>query len=406
MDNSALRGITVEEVPSVVPETAPETVPVIPHAEDVAPPVNSRYDAIPPIAPVVPITNPGPPPSMVPPVSTSNLPPNGHSVMGKTHTYRKFLFLIPAVALIATIYFVAKLSGNSYGVRAPEAVVIPQNVIEEEIQPTPIPRPKQTKKYINEDLLIELSVPEDYILDTESSESASFSLKGNIVFMVRNNELTNYDAEDNPQDVLVGGREGVRVSLPDEGSVPVVIVQTKDKPIYEFVAYLDENVSEDELGKILESVVFLVDSSDWKTYDNTTYGYKINYPPDWAESTAIIGKDGLSPKTDIGRNPADRSLNNLVIQTSTNQANAALTASDIISSTRTLSGWSSPPKIELRKLGGGDAQIIQGELSGKWRAYVVIWYKNSVIQMTWDDTPGKPYQKYFEKMLETFEFTI
>jgi hypothetical protein len=84
---------------------------------------------------------------------------------------------------------------------------------------------------------------------------------------------------------------------------------------------------------------------------------------------------------------------------------AAFTASQIVSSTRTLSGWKDSPKIELKKLGGGDAQVIQGELSGKWRAYVVIWYKNTVIQMTWEDEIARPDQQIFDNMLASFELT-
>ena len=110
-------------------------------------------------------------------------------------------------------------------------------------------------------------------------------------------------------------------------------------------------------------------------------------------------------KSEISKDPANKTVNNLVLQTSSNVANAALTASEIVSSTRTLSGWSDPPKIELKKLGGGDAQVIQGELTGKWRAYVVIWYKNTVIQMTWDDDVGKGEQQVFDNMLASFEFT-
>jgi hypothetical protein len=130
----------------------------------------------------------------------------------------------------------------------------------------------------------------------------------------------------------------------------------------------------------------------------------LKYPQTWTLS-ATQDKDGkYSARSEISRGE-EQTVNNLIIQTSNNVANAALTASEIISSTRTLSGWSKPPTIELKRLGGGDAQVIQGELSGKWRAYIVIWYKNTVIQMTWDDDVVQSQQQIFENILASFEFT-
>lgn len=403
----------VEEVPSqaapVIPESPPviETIPPIPHTEFDRPPAPEQMPAQ-TQTPAQPAGQPVSSPHIPsPPVSTSNLPPNGHNVVGKGHSFRKLLFLIPVVLLVATIFLVARFTGNSFTVREPEIITTPTPTEEPIEEATPTPTPKSVKKYINQEMLVEMMVPEDYEVLAEDAESTSFGREGTEIFIVRTDEFTNHDDEDETLEVLVGGREAIELNLADEGSVPVRVVQTINDPRYEFVMFLEESALSSEFQKILDSVVFLVDTSDWVTFDNTSYNYKISYPPQWEEQTELAERDQrLSNKTEISKNPENKELNTLVIQTSANVSNAALTASEIISSTRTLSGWTSPPRIELKKLGGGDAQVIQGELSGKWRAYVVIWYKNTVIQMTWDDNTGQGEQKTFEAMLSSFEFTI
>jgi hypothetical protein len=94
-----------------------------------------------------------------------------------------------------------------------------------------------------------------------------------------------------------------------------------------------------------------------------------------------------------------------MVQTSKNVPNASLTASEIISSTRNLSGWEGTPTTELSSLGGGSSQVISGVLSGEWNEIIVIWYQSSVVQMTWKDAKDKPQQQYVDNMLASFKFT-
>lgn len=389
------------------PQTVVETIPLIPHVEVDSPPAPEHLDLH---AQTLSTPTPSPAPtgeSLAPveaPSAITNLPPSDHNVIGKSNPLRKFLFLIPAVLLVATIYFVAKFTGRDFTMRAPAPIATPLPISAPEESPMPTPIAKKTKSYKNEDMLIEMMVPEEYQVLSEDSESVSFGKDDTEVLIVRMDEFTNYDDEDQTIEVVVGGKEAVEFTLEDEGSVPVRIVQTLDEPRYEFVMFLENSVLSVDFQEILDSVVFLVDTSNWETFENSTFSYAIKYPPTWDENTP--SSDGkLGNKTEISKNAQDKSLNTLVIQTSSNLDNAALTASEIVSSTRTLSGWTNPPRIELKKLGGGDAQVIQGELSGKWRAYVVIWYKNSVVQMTWDDASTRPEQQVFESMLSSFEFT-
>lgn len=388
--------INLSDQPTVV-----ETIPPIPYFDQDRPPEVDQSAL--PVA--LPPTVSGPVPSNVPPVSTSNLPPNGHNVMGKSHPARKALFLVPAVLVVATIFLVARFTGDKFTIREPAPVPTALPTDAPIVENTPNPRPTETKKYTNKSMLIEMKVPKDYEILFEDESSVSFGRDGKEILVVRTDEFTNYDEKDDALDVLVGGRDGVEFTLKDESSSPVRIVQTTDTPKYEFVMYLDDSDLSVEFQKILDSVVFLVDASTWKTFESS-YGYKINYPEDWVEFTQTTAQGLVSSTTRISKDEENNSLYSLVVKVSTNEENAALSASEIISSTRTLSGWTKPPKIELKKLGGGDAQIIQGELSGKWRGYVVVWYRNTIVQMVWDDSPQKPYQEVFEEMLSSFEFTI
>lgn len=374
--------LRVEEVPAstVAPTSSPTAAPGVPASPA-------------PVVETVP---------QVPPQALASQPIN--NVLVKPHPARKLLFLVPAVLLVATIYFVAKFTGNSYTLRAPEPT--PTLFATEAPSPTPSPTPAlvAVKTYKNEDLLIQFDIPENFKVILEKPASASFGRDDTELFVVRTDEFTNYD-EDETSQYSVGGREAVMFNLAAAGGVAAKVVQTTGEPKYEFVMYPEDAQQQEELMAILESVVFLVDTKNWKTFDNTTFNYRIKYPPEWTVTAERDEEGEYSKKSEISKDANNKTINNLVIQTSSNLVNAALTASEIVSSTRTLSGWSKPPKIELKKIGGGDAQVIQGQLAGKWRAYVVIWYKNTVIQMTWDDNVNKAEQQTFDNILASFEFT-
>ena len=315
------------------------------------PPITTEVQSSPPQSPVLPTTAP------------QVVKKNNFSV--REHPLRTFLFLIPALLIIATIYLVAKFTGNNYTLREPEPTFFPSPTAEPTLTPTPTPAPtpNPSKKYKNESLLIMLEMPADYEVLSESKNSVSLGR---------------------------GERE--------------ILVITKAGKEYDYSKFAANENEEEEIEKIIESIVVLIDTSDWKTFENKTFGYVLRYPSDWTLN-APQNKDGIyTARSEITKNMSDKSVNNLVIETTANVGNAAFTASEIASSTRTLSGWKGQPKTELKRLGGGDAQVIQGELSGKWRAYVVVWYKNTVVQMTWDDFPNRPQEQVFENILASFEF--
>lgn len=389
------RGWSVEEIPSVPPPISPEeTIPASIATEQ---PV--VVETIPPLANVAPPAMPAsvPPVNITPPqvenIMPSNIPPGGHNVHGKPHPIKKLLFLIPAVLLVATIFFVAKFTGNNYTMREPAPIVSPEpSLPAATLVPTPTPIP--TKVYKSDELLIQMEIPQTYEVLSENKDEIKFGKENREILIVSRGD-TDYTKEE-AEEITIGGKDAVKFAN---------IVYVTESPNYQFASFAENDLEKNEVDKIYNSVIFLIDTSDWETFDNATFGYSIKYPPNWEENTQMSNENTLSNTTEISKAPNNKTLNTLVIQTSPEEENAALTASQIVSSSRTLSGWARPPKIELKKLGGGDAQVIQGELSGKWRAYVVIWYKNTVIQMTWDDEVTKGEDQVFQNMLASFEFT-
>jgi len=385
------RGWSVEEIPTPTPEVQPITVETIPQMPNVETSVTSTPEVAQP--PEVP-PNLVPPPQIENTIPASNIPPGGHNVHGRQHPAKKFLFLIPAVLLVATIFFVAKFTGNNYTMRQPAPYTSPEPTLTP-ATPAPTPTAIPTRVYRNDELLIQMEIPEDYEILSETKDDVKMGRSDREILILSRQGDTDYREEEGEK-VTIGGKEAVKFAN---------IIYITEAPNYQFATFTESEAEAKEVDAIFDSTVFLVDTSDWETFDNTTFGYTIKYPPTWEENTETSNESKLSNKTEISKDPDNKSLNNLTIQTSSEVENAALTASQIISSSRTLSGWASPPRIELKKLGGGDAQVIQGELSGKWRAYVVIWYKNTVIQMTWDDKVTKGEDQVFQNMLASFEFT-
>lgn len=406
-DSSRRPSLNVEEVPTTL-ESPDNTSSIPAEATAAAPPITETIPRLPELTPSPGVEAAQPPVAQteapfMPTHEKTLVPKHGQrNILANEHPAKALLFLVPAVLIIATIYFVANLTGNNYKLREPEPTITPAPTIAPTPAPTTTPQP--LKLYKNEGLLIQMQIPADYEILLEGDKSVSLGRAGVELFVVRTDELTDYDQGDTAK-VTIGGREAVEFALDDEGSVKVKIIQTVQKPVYEFAMYLENEKLASEFNEIAKSVVFLADTSDWETFDNTTYDYTIKYPKNWSLTAAKDKQGEYSDRSEISKDKNNKTLNNLVIQASSNLENAAFTASEIISSTRTLSGWTSPPKIELKKLGGGDAQVIQGELSGKWRAYVVFWYKNTVIQMTWEDSIAKPEQETFSNILASFEFT-
>jgi len=147
--------------------------------------------------------------------------------------------------------------------------------------------------------------------------------------------------------------------------------------------------------KIKQTIKFLNDNptENWISYKNVVNNFGFLYPPSF----------NLNDTNENEINLTNNELN-LVIKFENNLENAQLTATEIANSIKNLSGWKNIPQIDLRTINDATAQLIQGEKDNKWKIYVVIWHKNNIIQMAWEDGLNKANQEDFDLLFSTLGF--
>ncbi len=334
--------------------------------------------------------------------------------------FRHFHFLIPASLLLIPIIlgpylarYILRLRPSPTPTPTQAPVLIPST-------PAPTPKPiVQNKLYHNLDLEFSFEYPENlflvecggavYLFDVNtpsSSDNFCNNLEGTVIsiktapssFYLPLEEDSSIKIEE--QAISIAGVDAIERKIED--------INTKDYKIYvtfskdgktHFQVALISKLYQQEFDKLVKSFDFTGDLTvNWQSYLSAEYGFSLKYPPDWRLSEPRSGSVEI-------RKTENSDLASLIIDASKNLSNANLTASEIISSTKTLSGWLKPPSVEIRNLGKGTAQILQGQFSGSWRVFVAIWYKNRLVQVIWNDSPDQPDTKNFDLILSSFTFT-
>lgn len=354
-------------------------------------------------------------------------PPEGETqipVKGRPdHPIRRLLFLIPVVLIIGTIAAMTYLTNSNSRTRnlptetqTPMPTLTPATPV-----PTPTPgpnsysHPKFSFRYPQYLTLVEcensvhLDVPTDpknpeldvdiqSFCDEDAASAAVISIE-----YAESLPLPAFDSEveTTEESIEIDGVSATR-TLTDES----ITISFEFEELTFVVTLTNKDFGED-FGLIIESFKLKEEdpTKDWETFNNIIHNYDVSYPPDWTLIVEEGERGGIGDAIEIRKNADIFQLNNLVIETTAELENASFTASEIISSTRNLAGWTSGPKSDLRNIGGGNAQVVQGRLDGKWNAFVVIWYRNSVIQMTWSDSFDRAEQETFDNIISTFKFT-
>ena len=336
-----------------------------------------------------------------------------------SHPLRKLMFLIPAGILVATIGIAAYLTNSTPTTREPEPTVAPvQTEPPATPEPTPVPKPKT---FSHSELRYSFTYPSDFSV-ADCNEN---------VYLMTSVQFESLDtADDICSDLFANGSSPVEIStatsefeLP-EGEVDEIEVGGEtalrlavdgntfvtfefDGNFYQLL--LSNQNFAPEFQVILESFKLREEdpTADWPTFENDTYGYKIKHPEDWQVLfDQDEDDDEIGPRVDIKESSDSGRLHTLTILSEKDLDNVSLSATQTISSTKNLSGWRSPPTAEFRNLGGGNSEVIQGQLGGEWTAFVVIWYRDLLIQMEWRDAPNQDMIETFENIISTFEFVI
>jgi hypothetical protein len=133
----------------------------------------------------------------------------------------------------------------------------------------------------------------------------------------------------------------------------------------------------------------LISQINFKTYNNSAFRYSLKHPEDWQVAT------GSADTTEFIK---DQNTS-FVIQAQNNVSDAELSAQELVSSIRTLAGWKNIPTADIRNFSGATARVMQGQFNGKWQANAVVWYRNRLLQITWNDPLSQQNQQIFDLMI-------
>lgn len=158
---------------------------------------------------------------------------------------------------------------------------------------------------------------------------------------------------------------------------------------------LSDSTYKSSFNSLITSFKFIEDpTKDWLTYTSSLGGFEIKYPNEYTINTRSAGFVDFT----LDENTA------LVIESSGSVTSASLTAQKAATSIKNLTGWKEFPTVELKNIGGGTAQIIAGNFDNHYQQYLILWYQDRVIQMSWSDDLEKPNQQTLDNMLNSLVF--
>lgn len=321
--------------------------------------------------------------NLTPPKTTSPMQPGSHTQIpgnktSKPSIFAKLFFLVPALLIVATIALVANFTRSDYVINE-ERQAVPTAISNFQ---TPISTPTPTPKPLFEEF-------------SNSYFSFNYSSK---LLMFECDSLLCLGPEE--------GKEAITFQYlnsaeePEEDAFNRLYLAADRKLL---IRLFDNNL-ESEFQQIIDSLVLKVNISQrWEIFENSEYGYYIKYPQDWNLVNQQLGEVEIGPKSIIRKDNSELKLQNLTIEVLAELENAAISATEAVSSTRNLLGWEDKPDVKITSLGGVNAQVISGVFEGNWQEYIVVWYRNTVIQMIWTDDLTRNNQQEFDEMLKTFQ---
>jgi len=376
-------------------------------------------------------SNQTPPPPVSSEQPPQSLPDNEPQIAKKgslKHHIGKFVFLVPALLILGTIFAAAYFFNNQfrqYTEPTPAPTVAP-TLAPATPEPTIPPEAKlnsyQAKKfsfdYSSELLLTEC---DNFIYLKAATNSAEINdndcdaaAKDHVIYVQHTTKNPSINTSNTDQSELtvdnVEAKKYTSIAENEEYFEYVVFNQVlvdETAPTYFVVRNDSGSEYNDEFNKILETFKLIkIDPTEtWETYEDTTYEFSFKYPSEWTLVPPPEKNKSTKNIVEIRKSANEFKLNTLHIEADLLESDPEVSAGEIIVSTRNLAGWVNKPPIEYRNIGGGTAQVLQGILEGKWYTFVIIWRKNVFIQMSWTDTLEKLEQETFNNMFSTFKFS-
>jgi hypothetical protein len=358
----------------------------------------------------------------LPPQDTPQEPPQGISYEKYRHDnpknfsiLSKFKFIIPALLIVGTIVLSAVLVKNYLQLNSlvvpsptPAPTLIPAT-------PQPTAKPLEVKKYFNLDAGFSFNYPASFATldcptqgavyvynELSGSTTTSCTKPGNNIVVEIDYAGSDFYQKQDSQDfqeqvILVADQSAIKQTSKTSNSYLSTITFSNENTFYKIKINSEQNISSFET--VYQSFAFIKDQlSDWKTYENNYYSIK--YPPDWSISTTETGEGVVK----LSLNPDFSQLNTFRIDLSLGESNAQVTASEVISSTKTLSGWATTPSLNIKNLRKGTALILDGQFQAQWQSFIVIYYKNYFVQILWNDDIDQSRGEIFQNILSSFNF--
>lgn len=353
------------------------------------------------------------PPAPTPPAGV-NIPPQTMVLQNnrpaKRNHMSKFMFIIPALFVLATIFLAGYFTNEYLKSSLPKA---PTNIVMPTLIPaTPAPTPKvvvKNKIYFNSDLSYSFAYPENmalveceldlYLFPALSIESDVQSLckdpKGAVIALEvsGNNLYQKGDARDDVEEELitVSGYDAILQKITQVGQTKFIKKLSFEGPDrFYLISLLDASYDEIFEG-VYGSLSFDEDlTDDWRDYESGM-GFDIKIPSDWQaleQDGQLLIHKGESDVPHITFEVGDQ---------------GDMTPAELINSIKNLPGWKIQPKIDLRSVDSEIAHVVKGQLNGEWYSFVAVWYNGKLMQIAFTDNMSAENEIIFEVMLGTID---
>lgn len=357
------------------------------------------------------ITHPVPPPQALPQNPAVQHRRQIVNNRSGEHSVNKFMFIVPALLVLATIFLAGYFTNEYLKAKLPQAPALVS--MPTLIPATPDPTPQavaKNKTYFHPNLSFSFSYPENlalvdcgfdlYLFPAVSPESDSEALcgdpKGAIISLEtsRSNLYQSVTTKEDVEEefVVVSGYDAILQTVTQVGQTESIKHLSFEGPERYFLLSLTDPSYSKVFEELYKSMAFeSIVTDNWRSYESSL-GMSLKIPSDWQ-----IIEEGN--KVTIHKFEA-KNLPNIVIEI---QDQGELSPLSLINSTKNLPGWKTPPKVDMRAIDGEPAQAVKGQLNNDWYSFMAVWYGGKLMQIAYTDELSGDSEIVFEAILGTIK---
>lgn len=320
------------------------------------------------------------------------------------------MFMVPAFLLLATIFLAGYFTNEYLQSITPQ---VPASVPMATLIPEAIPTPEaiiKSKLFFHPSLAFSFAYPENLALtdcgldlyffpaiQLETDARTICNDPKGVVLSLKTSRSNFYQKASVSEDVeeelvAVSGYDAILQKITPVGQTSFTKRLSFEGPDRFYLLSLTDSAYEQVFEEIYTSLAFKVDvTKNWRGYE-TGLGFSLKVPPEWQ---AVEQGSQLTIRKFTAKD-----IPSIVFEVG-EQGN--LTVAEFINSNKNLPGWKTQPKLDLRSIDGEIAQVIKGQLNGKWCSFVAVWYRGKLMQIAFTDEIAGDNEIVFEVMLATIE---